>query len=194
MPLFFGFLGVNCGLYGHSGQSSLVHRAASLIEPPQQYTHFLTITRRSVSLSLVTRIPACLMLKKEPNRFTVDFPLPLQMVLSESACNVEAPSRANLKTPCFCPLKGLVPILQKRRIRKVEIPAFFGKSVRRVSLNASVLHTLPDKLFPVHFAHAVFLPLRFYIAVARQTGCDPVTSGANPGALSELLPHKDRVP
>jgi hypothetical protein len=48
---FRGFRRINCGLYGQSGQSSLVHRAASFVEPPQQYTHFLKITRRSVSLS-----------------------------------------------------------------------------------------------------------------------------------------------
>jgi len=99
VPLFLGFLGANCGLYGHSGQSSLVHPAATLIEPPQQYKHFCRIACRSASPSLIMASP------------------------------------------------------------------------RR------------------HFAHAVCPPFSI-IAVVRQTGCDPVASGVNPGALSELLPHK----
>ena len=99
VPLFLGFLGANCGLYGHSGQSSLVHPAATLIEPPQQYKHFCRIACRSASPSLIMASPRC------------------------------------------------------------------------------------------HFAHAVRPPFSI-IAVVRQTGYDPVASGVNPGALSELLPHK----
>ena len=54
LPLFFGFLSAACGLYGQSGQSSLVHRAASLSDPPQQYKHFCRTARLSSSLTVFT--------------------------------------------------------------------------------------------------------------------------------------------